>query len=468
MADDPRPWLSAAPAEPGDLAHAAPVPDPAPPAAPPVPPPVVPAPRPITVPVLRAPPVAPASPIPPAEVPTPRSAAARAETSHYALPPLQDLQASPYREEPRPAPPAVPPPRHQVPPPHRPQPPPPVDDMTQPIPAVRVPEPRPGRRRRRRDDSRPAPAGRTAPPGPQLRPPPGRPAAPLPAIAVPDDGPRVGRVPAGDTLPVRAGRALVELVTTTVSTRQLTELVTAVQAPVTTGRRIAVASVCGGAGRTTVTALLGGVFAARRADHVLVADGDPETAALAWRIGLAPEPDPARTAAALLGVRGGTLADVDALLPATPAGLRLLTGPRPGESPRVAQVAEALSRFFAIGVLDCPRGLDAAADAGQGAHARVLVCPLTPAGLRTTAAALDRPGAPRPDVVALVALDPTGRAAVGGGAARVLDRLGVPVVVLPHDRHLAAGAPIDLARLGRATVLAATRLAGTALARAGR
>ncbi len=39
MADDPRPWLSAAPAEPGDLAHAAPVPDPAPPAVPPVVPP---------------------------------------------------------------------------------------------------------------------------------------------------------------------------------------------------------------------------------------------------------------------------------------------------------------------------------------------------------------------------------------------------------------------------------------------
>jgi MinD-like ATPase involved in chromosome partitioning or flagellar assembly len=274
-------------------------------------------------------------------------------------------------------------------------------------------------------------------------------------------------VPAGDTLPVRAGRALVELVTTTASTRELTELVTAVQAPVTTGRRIAVVSVCGGAGRTTTTALLGGVFAARRADHVLVADGDPDTAALAWRVGLTPAPDPARTAAALLGVRGGTLADVDALLPATAAGLRLLTGPRPGESPRVAQVAEALSRFFAIGVLDCPRGLDAAAEAGQGAHARVLVCPLTPAGLRTTAAALDRPGAPRPDVIALVALGPTGRAAVGGGAERVLDRLGVPVLVVPHDRHLAAGAPIDLARLGRATVLAATRLAGTALAAAG-
>jgi MinD-like ATPase involved in chromosome partitioning or flagellar assembly len=227
-----------------------------------------------------------------------------------------------------------------------------------------------------------------------------------------------------------------------------------------------VVSVSGGAGRTTVAALLGGVFAARRADHVLVADADGHTGVLGWRLGFLPDPDPAATAAGLLQARGGSLADLDTLLPATPTGLRVLTHASPAPGHGAPEVVEALSRFFAIGVLDCPRGL--APRAARGAHASVLVCPFTPAGLYTASAALDRPGAPRPVAIVLVTLDAAGRAAVRPDAVAEFDRYGIPIVELPYDRHLAAAAPMDLALLRRTTVLAATRLAGIALRGAGR
>ena len=131
--------------------------------------------------------------------------------------------------------------------------------------------------------------------------------------------------PHGDGFARRAARFALHLVTTTRATRELAELAEAAQAPVTTGRRIAVVSVRGGAGRSTVTALLGSVFAARRADHVLVADADPDHGSLAWRLGVAERDGLASLAPRLLAARG--LADLDALLPrARRGGLRMLPG----------------------------------------------------------------------------------------------------------------------------------------------
>jgi hypothetical protein len=69
----------------------------------------------------------------------------------------------------------------------------------------------------------------------------------------------------------------------------------------------------------------------------------------------------------------------------------------PGAPPTtVRDVTRALSRFFAICVTDCGRGLEtpATAEVLGEAHAAVLVAPATPDGVRSTRAGLtgSRPG----------------------------------------------------------------------------
>jgi MinD-like ATPase involved in chromosome partitioning or flagellar assembly len=309
---------------------------------------------------------------------------------------------------------------------------------------------------------------------PQPAPPLSAPRAPAPPAAPPEDSALDGRLgdraPWGDGFLRRAARFAVHLVATTRATRELAELATAAQAPVTTGRRIAVVSVAGGAGRSTVTALLGSVFAARRADHVLVADADPDHGSLAWRLGLAEREGLGALGPRLLNARG--VADLDTLLPRTPAGLRLLPGPAGAPPGATREVTRAMSRFFAVCVTDCGRGLQtpSTAEVLQDAHGAVVVVPATPDGVRSSLAGLAHlpPALLQRSVVALNTTIPGGRAALHVDAAReVLARTGAALVVLPHDRHLAAATPVLPGRLAEATAIEATRLAGLALARAG-
>lgn len=293
-----------------------------------------------------------------------------------------------------------------------------------------------------------AQAGRRAFPGPGAAS--GR-ATDLAAAGKAPHRPRKPRAaPGGDPLPRRLGRALLDLVTGAAAARELADLAADAQLPVTTGRRIAVVSPRGGAGRTSVAAVLACVFAARRADHTLVVDADPGVGSLAWRLGVPPTGDPTTLGHRLLAARGGTFADVEAVLPATAMGLRVL----PGGAAVPAELTQGLSRYFAITVVDGAR------TPSPDAHVAVLVTPTTPDGLRSTCAALDA-WTGGPVVVALVDRD---RARLDPDPA--LGRYGVPVVVLPYDRHLAAGAPIRPDRLRAATHREATRLAGLALAAA--
>ncbi|MQA13418.1 MAG: chromosome partitioning protein [Pseudonocardiaceae bacterium] len=255
----------------------------------------------------------------------------------------------------------------------------------------------------------------------------------------------------------------------------MTELAAATQLPLSTGRRIAVTSVRGGAGKSAVAAVLASVYAARRDDPVLAADGDPDGGSLGWRLGFHTTPSLAELGPQLLAARGSDLRSLEQLLPRTPAGLWLLPGGAQGRTRVARDVTRALSRLFPVCVTDCGRGMDAPAtvEVLSEAHAVVVVTPATPDGVRSTCDALDRvAGADRAGsldrvVVALNTISRDGRAALRDGAAyEALGRYQVPVVMLPHDSHLAAAAPIDPGQLGEDTVVEATRLAGQALARA--
>ncbi|WP_436657237.1 hypothetical protein [Micromonospora sp. URMC 103] len=283
-------------------------------------------------------------------------------------------------------------------------------------------------------------------------------------------------VPFGDPPLLRAWHTVSRMFASTRATRELADLAAEVQAPVHTGRRIAVTSVQGGAGKSTVAALLASVFAARRADAVLAADADPYEGSLTWRLGAPSQPSLERLAPELIAARGGDLRALESLLPRTGTGLWLL--PSGAANPDLCtEVTRALSRLFAVAVTDCRSTLESreTAAAAADAHTVVLCTAATPDGVRATyrtlrriidtgyAAWLSRV------VVVLSAGSRDGRAALSNDATRsLIEQTGVPVVTLPYDRHLAGGALITPSRIGEKTLVEATRAAAIILARARR
>jgi MinD-like ATPase involved in chromosome partitioning or flagellar assembly len=134
-------------------------------------------------------------------------------------------------------------------------------------------------------------------------------------------------------------------------------------------------------------------------------------------------------------------------------------------------VTLALRRYFAVTVVDCETlPGEVARTAMDTAHARVVVAPMTAEGIHGTRQVLDWLGqlphaALATTVVALSAgapdttLDPK-------AATAHLREPGVPVVLLPYDRHLAQGGPIHTAMLSQTSRDAAVRLAAEVMRRA--
>jgi MinD-like ATPase involved in chromosome partitioning or flagellar assembly len=274
----------------------------------------------------------------------------------------------------------------------------------------------------------------------------------------------------------RFGQVASWMLTSSQACRQLAELATAVQRPVTTGRRIAVTSVHRGAGTSVVAALLASVYAARRADAVLAVDADPDGGSLASWLGLPGTGALATLAPRILATGGADLRALQQILPRTATGLWVLPGGAPEQPRLVRDVTRVLSRLFAVSVTDCAGGMHspAAAEVLEQAHAVVVVTPATPEGLRSTCDALDlvaeadRAASLSRVAVALATSKGAHRlsAAVRNKVREAFGRYGVPVVVMPYDRHLAIEAAITPSRLDEATLVETTRLAAQTLARA--
>lgn len=241
--------------------------------------------------------------------------------------------------------------------------------------------------------------------------------------------------------------------------------------PVPSARRLLVTSVRGGAGKTTVSALLGAAFATRRPDPVLVADADLVTGSLTARLGVAANRSLPDLAAAVAAAGDPATA---ALLPRTELGLWLVPGAAGGTVPDLRALLRALAGRFAVQVLDCGPDLTLgnAVDLLVDAQAVVLVVPATADGLRSTVREVERFWRSEQGKAALatavVALNPvTVPATVDRKrAAAVLEPFGIPVIALEHDAHLAVGGPIEASSLSPQTVAAATALAAAVLARA--
>ena len=266
------------------------------------------------------------------------------------------------------------------------------------------------------------------------------------------------------------------------ATREVEELAALAERagqPITTGRRITVAGVRGGAGKSTVSALLTTTLAGLRRDHVLAVDADADAGSLPLRLG--PLGD---------GVTGaGDLAPASAFqrvaryLDRTAGGVWLW---RRALSAALARQDEAqaalllrdrvrfLGRHFAVTVADLGAGLHGAANRAliADSHAVLLTGTATLDGVLGVDAALRRLGQDHGFATltrAVLVLATTVPGPLGVDLRRAADGLrsfGVPVLILPFDRHLALGAAIDQSRLGAGTRAAALRVAAATMDRA--
>ncbi|MGW1104337.1 MinD/ParA family protein [Streptomyces sp. NPDC002540] len=274
----------------------------------------------------------------------------------------------------------------------------------------------------------------------------------------------------GEPFAARAARALRVSVSSSAAREVVRTTATAemLQQPVTTGRQIAVTSIRGGAGKSTVAALLGTAYAHYRQDPVLFVEADPALGSLPLRLG-------AETLRWTTGDLAGiiepqmSLMDITGYLVQLPGNAWLLPGSQGQigamlDSRAYERVMVSLRRYFGVTVVDCETlPAEVARVALSAAQARVLAAPATLEGITSTYAVLQwMQSLPRQviagTVVVLSELVPHPGLDLAE-AAEKLKATGAGVQVLPYDRHLAAGGAIRTELLAHATREAATRLA---------
>lgn len=280
----------------------------------------------------------------------------------------------------------------------------------------------------------------------------------------------VRRPQRGESLAVRASRALRRIVSSSAAREvaEITRTAEVLQRPVTTGRQIAVTSIRGGAGKTTVAALLGTAYAHYRQDPVLLVEADPALGSLPLRLGAetlrwttADLADIVEPQMSLLDVTGYLvqLPDNAWLLPGSQGRIGAML-----DTATYERVMVALRRYFSVTVVDCETlPAEVARVALSASQARVLAAPATLDGVTSTYAVLQwLQGLPRHVIAGTVVVLSSTVARPGIDVEAAAERLrstGASVHVLPYDRHLAAGGALRTELLARPTRLAATRLA---------
>ncbi|GAA3699456.1 hypothetical protein GCM10022377_10590 [Zhihengliuella alba] len=256
--------------------------------------------------------------------------------------------------------------------------------------------------------------------------------------------------------------------------QRLPELAALAQAPVATGRRVAVFATRGGAGATTTAALLARFFSAARPDRVAVLDAAEEHGSLGLRLGVAGgRPGPATLAGLLPATTGGNLPtaeELDGLLGHAAQNLAATASPGADAADQAHEVPGSLlreacatiSRYFALTIVDCPTGIrrPATGAALADAHAAVWVVPGTLSGVEDALARLAGPTlrglAASGRLLVVVAQQDRAAPVPTAVHARRFNELGYEAHALGYDAHLAAGARIRAGLLGaeRRTALA--------------
>ncbi|GAA2426877.1 hypothetical protein GCM10010191_44370 [Actinomadura vinacea] len=240
-------------------------------------------------------------------------------------------------------------------------------------------------------------------------------------------------------------------------------------------RQIAVVSVRGGAGKTTMAALLATALARHRADRVLAVDADADLGSLPLRLGVRSEhclfdlaerrPEGFEEAARYLA----RTEDGVWVLPATRGGR--IAGEFTLETFQAA--LGSVNRYFAAAVVDCGAGILTELHGGILAttHSQVLVTSATVDGALSAQGALEwftnsgQGALLARTVIAMVSHAPHADADIDR-AVRMLKEGGMHVVLVPYDRHLAMGGTLEPDKLGGGTKSAITKVAADVFARA--
>jgi MinD-like ATPase involved in chromosome partitioning or flagellar assembly len=248
-------------------------------------------------------------------------------------------------------------------------------------------------------------------------------------------------------------------------------LVASVNRPLRGSYRIALLSLKGGVGKTTIAATLGSTFAAVRGDRVVAVDANPDRGTLSQKIPL----ETTATVRQLLH-DAGTIerySDVRRYTSKGPSGLEVLaseTDPavsEPFSADDYTRVLGVLERYYGLVLTDCGPGLlhSAMSSVLENADVLIVVASGSIDGARSAAATLDwldahgHEALVRNSIAVINGVRPrTGKVDM----SKVIDHFSRrcrAVRLVPYDAHLDEGAEISLELLGRGTREALTELA---------
>ena len=249
------------------------------------------------------------------------------------------------------------------------------------------------------------------------------------------------------------------------------ELTVRVNQPLLGCHKIAMLSLKGGVGKTTVTATLGATFSSLRGDRVVAVDANPDRGTLSQKI-------PLETSATVRNLlrdaqRVRRYTDVRAYTSQGPSRLEVLASE---QDPAVSEAfseddyrrtVNLLEHFYNIVLTDCGTGLMHSAMYGVLGVADQLIVVSSGSidGARSASATMDWLEAHgHGDLVsgAVAVINCVHRSAGGVDLDRVAEHFEArcrTVVRIPFDAHLEEGAEVDLDRLEPATRLALLELA---------
>jgi MinD-like ATPase involved in chromosome partitioning or flagellar assembly len=235
--------------------------------------------------------------------------------------------------------------------------------------------------------------------------------------------------------------------------------------------RIALLSLKGGVGKTTITATLGATFASIRGDRVVAVDANPDRGTLSQKV---PLETPATVRHLLRDAEGiQRYSDVRSYTSQGPSRLEVLaseTDPAVSEAfsaDDYARTLEILERFYGLVLTDCGTGLlhSAMSSVLEKADALIVVSSGSIDGARSASATLDWLDAHghedlvRRSIAVINAVRPRSGKVDMQKVVDHFSRRCRAVRLVPFDPHLEEGAEISLERLKRETREALVELA---------